>query len=140
MTDMGHKLTICLLLVVATVAVYGQVVGFEFVSYDDPDFVTDNEHVQEGLTGRGIAWAFTGHVDYWRPVSMLSHMLDCQLYGLNPAGHHLTNLVLHLINTLLLFGLLQSMTRALWPSAAVAALFCLHPLHVQPLPGASYGW
>ena len=128
---MRRNLIICLLLVVTTMTVYGQVMRFEFVNYDDQRFVTENEHVQEGLTARGIAWAFTGHVDYWRPVSMLSHMLDCQLYGLKPAGHHLTNLVLHLINTLLLFGLLKSMTRALWPSAAVAALFCLHPLHVE---------
>ena len=95
-------------------------------------FVYGEPHVSGGLSWSGIVWAFTnGPLGEWYPLSMLSHMLDCQLYGLNPAGHHFTNLLLHAASAVTLFLVLWRMTEALWPSALVAALFALHPLHVE---------
>ena len=95
-------------------------------------YVTENPHVLEGLTWPGVAWAFTSSAaSNWHPVTWLSHMVDCQLYGLRPAGHHLTNVLLHSANTLLLFLILSRMTGAMWRSACVAALFAWHPLHVE---------
>ncbi|MFH0845143.1 MAG: glycosyltransferase family 39 protein, partial [Pseudomonadota bacterium] len=94
--------------------------------------MTANDHVKTGLTAKGIKWAFTTtYPDYWHPLPWLSLMLDHEIYGLNPAGYHLTNLLLHILNTLLLFLILHRMTGALWRSAVVAALFALHPLHVE---------
>ena len=105
---------------------------FDFVAFDDQLYVTENSKVQDGLTYKGIAWAFTSfYASNWHPITWLSHMLDCEIYGLNPMGHHWTNLQLHIANTLLLFFILQQMTGALWKSAFVAALFALHPLHVE---------
>ncbi len=103
-----------------------------FINYDDPLYVTSNVHVQSGLTWHNLQWAF-GHpvVGNWHPVTMLSHMLDCQVYGLKPWGHHLTSLLLHAANTALVFLLLRSLTGMLWRSWMVAALFGLHPLHVE---------
>ena len=125
-------LVVCLLLASGALAAYWPVLRCEFLNYDDPTYVTDNPAVQSGLTWRGLAWAFTSaHGANWHPVTWLSHMLDCQLFGLHPAGHHLVNLLLHLANTLLLFGLFRKLTRAFWPSVFVAALFGLHPLHVE---------
>ena len=115
-----------------TFAVYWPVHKYDFVIFDDGLYVTQNPHVQAGLTAASIRWAFTHqYASFWHPLTMLSHMLDCELFGLNPEGHHLTNLVLHTANTLLLFWVLKSMTGALWRSAFVAALFALHPLHVE---------
>jgi hypothetical protein len=129
---------IWLLLIAAIVAAYGQVIGFEFVEYDDPEYVTENRHVAAGLTAEGVLWAFTAeHGGNWHPLTGLSHMLDCHLYGLDPAGHHLTSLLLHVFNTLVLFGVLRSMTGANWPSAFVAALFAVHPLHVESVAWVS---
>jgi Flp pilus assembly protein TadD len=123
---------ICLFLIVATIAVYWQVANHDFLNYDDREYVTGNYHVQAGLTWEGIIWAFTTfHATNWHPLAWLSHMLDCQIYGLNAGGHHLTNLLIHVVNALLLFVLLKRMTGALWRSAFVAALFALHPLHVE---------
>jgi hypothetical protein len=123
---------IILFLIVATISVFGQVRNHEFINYDDPKYVTENPHVQAGLTGEGIIWAFTSsHANNWHPLTWLSHMLDCQIYGLNAGGHHLTSLLFHMVNTLLVFTVFRHMTRALWPSAFVAALFALHPLHVE---------
>jgi tetratricopeptide (TPR) repeat protein len=123
---------VCLFLIVATLTVYWQVRNHDFVNYDDDKYVTKNPHVQAGVSREGIIWAFTTtHASNWHPLTWLSHMLDCQLYGLNPEGHHLTNLLLHIANTLLLFLVLKRMTEALWRSAIVAALFALHPLHVE---------
>jgi hypothetical protein len=119
-------------LTLSTLAVYWQVQGHAFVTYDDYQYVVENPHVRHGLTLRGIAWAFTtGYASNWHPLTWLSHMLDCTLYGLNPMGHHVNSLLLHLANTLLLFWVLRRMTTALWRSAFVAALFALHPLHVE---------
>jgi len=129
---MRNRLLVCVFLAVATLAVYWQVESYEFVNYDDDDYISDNSHVQQGLTGDSIIWAFTAtHVANWHPLTWLSHMLDCQLYGMNPTGHHLTNVFFHLVNTLLLFLVLEWMTGALWRSGFVAALFALHPLHVE---------
>jgi tetratricopeptide (TPR) repeat protein len=133
-TSLFTKLDIfvCLLLFIATLAVYWQVGNYEFVNFDDDKYITDNPHVQKGLTRDSVIWAFTAtHVSNWHPLTWLSHMLDFQLYGLNPSGHHLTNVFFHLVNTLLLFLVLKLMTGALWRSGLVAALFAVHPLHVE---------
>ena len=122
------------LLAAATVAVFWQVSRHEFVNFDDPAYVTYNPMVQQGLTWAGVKWAFGqvhGEATYWHPVTWLSHMLDCQLFGVKPRGHHLTNLLLHTLNTVLLFVLLRRMTGRRGASAMVAALFALHPLQVE---------
>ena len=121
------------LVLVATVfAVYWQVTTHEFINYDDPDYVTENQHVQRGLALEQILWAFTTkHSGNWHPLTWLSHMLDYQLYGMNAGMHHLTSLMFHTANTLLLFLIFRRMTGDFWPSAFVAALFALHPLHVE---------
>jgi Flp pilus assembly protein TadD len=123
---------ICLFLIVITLAVYWQVRNHEFISYDDDVYVIENPHVQAGLTRQAIIWSFTTtHVANWHPLTWLSHLMDCQLYGLNPSGHHLTNVLFHLVNTVLLFLLLHRITGASWRSGFVAALFAVHPLHVE---------
>ena len=125
-------LLICIGLVLAVLAVYLPVIWFDFTNYDDPGYVLDNIAIQNGVTWPAIRWAFThSHSANWHPVTWLSHMLDCQLYGLNPAGHHLTSIFFHTINTLLLFAMLYSLTGFQWRSACVAAIFALHPLHVE---------
>ena len=130
--DIRLKVLISLVLIVATTMVYWQVKSFDFVGYDDETYITGNRHVQTGLTVKEFQWAFTTYYGgNWHPLTWLSHMLDCEIYGLNPMGHHSTNLLLHIANTLLLFFILQKMTGTLWRSAFVAALFALHPLHVE---------
>jgi tetratricopeptide (TPR) repeat protein len=127
-----HSLWICLFLALSTLVVYWPVTGHQFVNYDDTDYVTENSYVQAGLSAKGLAWVWHSDVARnWHPVTMLSHMLDCQVYGMRPGGHHLTSLLFHIANALLLFLLLRNMTGALWRSGAVAALFALHPLHVE---------
>jgi hypothetical protein len=130
---MRRRFYIGLFLIVATLAVYWQVQEHDFTYFfDDNEYVTNNVHVQAGLTRESIVWAFTTTDEAnWHPLTWLSHMLDYQLYGLDPSGHHLTNVLLHLANTLLLFLVLRGMTGALWRSGLVAALFALHPLHVE---------
>jgi tetratricopeptide (TPR) repeat protein len=130
---MRRRFYIGLFLIVATLAVYWQVQKHDFTYFfDDNEYVTNNVHVQAGLTRESIVWAFTTTDEAnWHPLTWLSHMLDYQLYGLDPSGHHLTNVLLHLANTLLLFLVLRGMTGALWRSGLVAALFALHPLHVE---------
>lgn len=126
------KLLISLLLTFAALVVFWQLADHEFVNFDDELYVTRNSHVQAGLTYQGLVWALTTtHVGNWHPLTWLSHMLDCELYGLNPGGHHFTSLLLHIANTLLLFVVLKRMTGALRRSVFVAALFALHPLHVE---------
>ena len=125
-------LLICLGLVAITWAVFGQTLAHDFVNFDDHVYVYENPLVVRGLTTEGIIGAFTHtHALNWHPLTTLSHMLDCQLYGLNAGGHHLTNVILHTISVLLLFLLLKQTTNALWQSAFVAALFAIHPLHVE---------
>ncbi len=123
---------ICLFLVAATALVYLQLLGHDFISFDDGVYVTQNPYVQTGLTGETITWALTTtHGNFWHPLTWLSHMLDCELFGLNPGIHHLINLLFHMGNSILLFVVLRRMTGAIWRSAIVAALFALHPLHVE---------
>ena len=125
-------LWISLALIFINLVVYAPVRNYDFLNYDDPDYVTENPHVTAGLTWNGIWWALTtDHAANWHPLTWFSHMLDVQMYGLNPGPHHVTNVILHIANTLLLFGLLYQMTEALYRSAFVAALFAVHPLHVQ---------
>jgi len=124
-------------LAVATLAVYGQVVSHQFINLDDDLYIVDNPMVSRGLTLQGIAWAFTTYHDqYWHPLSWLSHMVDCQIFGLNAGGHLLVNLLVHVSNTLLLFLFLKRITGASWRSAIVAALFALHPLQVESVAWA----
>jgi len=126
------KLVLCLSIALTVFLVYLPVKDNGFINYDDADYVTENKTVQEGLTTKGIHWAFTTmHAGNWHPLTWLSHMTDCSLFGLKPAGHHLTSLFLHMLNALLLFLVLDRMTRESWRSAFVAALFALHPLHVE---------
>jgi len=132
MQHQGLKFLVCLLLIVGTFTAFWQVQHHDFIELDDHVYITDNNHVQEGFTKKGIIWAFTTfHVANWHPLTWMSHMLDCQLFGLRPGMHHLTSLLLHTANSVLLFLLLRMMTDALWRSAFVAALFALHPLHVE---------
>jgi tetratricopeptide (TPR) repeat protein len=120
------------LLAVSVFAAYGPVLHFGFVNYDDPAYVTQNANVSAGITGSGIVWAFTHSLaGNWFPLTWLSHMLDCQLFGLDAGLHHLTNLCLHVLAACLLFVVLRRITSAPGPSAMVAALFALHPLHVE---------
>ena len=129
---------ICLALALVTTALYWPISHHDFVNFDDDDYITNNSHVQAGLTWTGVIWAFqTGAAANWHPLTWLSHMLDCQLYGLNPGGHHSTNLLFHAANTLLLFLWLRQITGALWRSAFVAALFAWHPLHVESVAWAA---
>jgi len=119
-------------LALLTLAVFWSAARCDFVNYDDPDYVTSNPHVQSGLTWDNVRWAFTtGHASNWHPLTWLSHMLDCQWFGQDPAAHHLVNVAFHIANTVLLFLLLRRMTGAHWGSAFVAALFAVHPLHVE---------
>ncbi|HET6488429.1 MAG TPA: hypothetical protein VFG28_01615, partial [Syntrophales bacterium] len=126
------QLIVGLLLLLATLAVFWQVKSHDFINLDDEQYVTQNPYVRGGLTAANLAWAFTTtHASNWHPLTWISHQLDVQFFGMNPAGHHLVNLLLHIANTLLLFFVLNRMTQRLWQSAAVAALFALHPLHVE---------
>ena len=133
-----YGLIICAVLVAITLAVYWQTFDFDFVNYDDPLYVTDNPYTQAGLSVENVRWAFTtGHAANWHPVTWLSYMLDVQLFGVNAGVHHFVNVLLHIANTLLVFLVLYRMTalrnsaKALWQSAFVAALFAIHPLHVE---------
>jgi tetratricopeptide (TPR) repeat protein len=127
-----RSICIYLVLTLTTTAVFYQVCTYDFVNYDDPVYVYENPNIQAGITPKAIKWAFTtGYFANWYPLTWLSHMLDWQLFGPKAGGHHLTNLIFHIANTLLLFIVLKQMTHRLWPSAFVAALFALHPLHVE---------
>jgi protein O-mannosyl-transferase len=122
----------CIFLAVLTWIVFGQTLGHDFVNYDDPKYVYENTKITSGLSISGIGWAFTHiHSENWHPLTTISHMLDCQLYGLKAGGHHFTNALLHAIAVILLFLTLQHMTGAFWRSAFVAAVFAIHPLHVE---------
>ncbi len=121
-----------LLLIFATLAIFHQLPNYDFVNIDDDLFVYKNTQVLKGFTTETVIWAFTNFSpDYWRPLSWLSHMLDCELFGLRPGLHHLTNLLIHVANSVLLLFILRRMTGALWRSAFVAVLFAIHPLHVE---------
>jgi protein O-mannosyl-transferase len=123
---------------VITLAAFWGMWHNQFVNYDDNEYILGNPNVVTGLSGANLAWAFNaGYCGNWHPLTWMSHMLDCQLFGVNPAGHHAMNLILHIANTILLFLVLFRMTRARWRSAFVAALFTVHPLHVQSVAWAA---
>ncbi len=131
-THRRSRLWLGLMLAIVTLASYWRVSQFGFVEFDDQEYVKYNPHVHSGVSSENIRWAFTRvHACNWHPLTWISHMLDCQLFGLNPGAHHLINLGLHIVNALLLFGWLRQMTGATWRSAMVAALFALHPAHVE---------
>ncbi|PYL75200.1 MAG: hypothetical protein DMF27_12735 [Verrucomicrobia bacterium] len=132
------RLGICISLAVLTWVVFGQLLQYDFINYDDPRYVYENTNITNGLTIGGIAWAFTHiHSMNWHPLTTISHMLDCQLYGLKPGAHHFTNVLLHSIVAILLLLVLQRMTGgpsgsgSIWRSAFVAAVFAIHPLRVE---------
>ena len=129
---------VCFLLIATTLAVYWPVRHFEFLNYDDDEGIVKSPSIRAGLSWPGVAWAFQNrHMGNWQPLTSISHMLDCQFFGLRPGPPHLVNLSLHLANTVLLFLLLQQLTRARWRSVFVAALFALHPLHVESVAWVS---
>ena len=124
---------VCGFLLLATALVFGETARFDFVNFDDDAYVYENPQVAKGTTAEGLTWAFTQvHAGNWHPLTWLSHMLDCRLYGLErPGGHHLTNVLLHAATAVLLFLAIKKMSGRTWPSAVVAALFAIHPLHVE---------
>ena len=127
-TDLFVDLWLCL----GIAAVYLHVLQYPFIRFDDPLYITENPYVQSGLSWSGIRWAFTNvSAGFWMPVTWLSFLCDYELYGLNPAGYHLTNILLHMGNSLLLYRVLRLMTGTVWRSALVACLFALHPLRVE---------
>jgi protein O-mannosyl-transferase len=134
----GTRLGICLLLAAISLAVFGQTGRNQFVNFDDDLYVYNTPAIQSGITLKGIAAAFVSpHAHNWHPLTTISHMLDCQLSGLNAGGHHATNVILHTIAVLLVFWVLQQMTGEAWRSALVAALFAVHPLHVESVAWVS---
>jgi Flp pilus assembly protein TadD len=119
-------------LIAVTLLVFGQTLGFDFVLFDDDGYVLENTRLHQGWSLETVGWAFTTHyMSNWHPLTWLSYLVDFELHGLEPAGYHATNVLLHLLNTLLLFGWLRAATGAVWRSACVAALFAVHPLHVE---------
>ena len=135
MSESFHKyrcLLVCVFLAAVTFAVYWPVLKHDFVKYDDDKYITDNRRVRQGLSWESVAWAFTeAHFCMWHPVTTLSQMLDCELYGLSPGPHHLTSLLIHVANVVLLFLVFKRMTGTVWASAFVAAVFALHPLQLE---------
>jgi protein O-mannosyl-transferase len=129
---MRIKILLSVILVTVTLAVFMQTADHQFINYDDPGYITANPVVKSGLTAAGFSWAFTTTaMSNWHPLTWLSHMVDVQMFGLDPRGHHLTSVVIHAASVLLLFLLLAWISQTLWQSFAVAALFALHPLHVE---------
>src|SRR5271155_372518 len=129
---LSNAIFLGLILAVTTLIVFWSATRCDFLNYDDPDYFTANPHVLSGLTPANFIWAFTtAHASNWHPLTWLSLMLDAQVFGKNPFGPHLTNLLFHAANTMLLFLLLRKLTATTWRSAFVAALFALHPLHVE---------
>jgi Flp pilus assembly protein TadD len=132
-----RPLLVCLALAAGTALLYAPVLGFDFVFYDDPLYVTHNLHIRI-FNRQFLVWCFqAGYAFMWHPLTWVSHLLDFQMYGLHPGGHHATSVLLHIFNSTLLFVILNRMTKALWPSAMVAALFAWHPLHVESVAWVS---
>ncbi|MGA9473528.1 MAG: tetratricopeptide repeat protein, partial [Terriglobales bacterium] len=131
-TSNRQKLILCILLATTTIAVYSPIIRAPFLNYDDALHVTENEHVRAGLTWSTVQWAFrSSETSDWHPITWLSHALDYELFGLSSAGPHAVNLLLHAINAVLLFLILEAATGFLWQSFGVAALFALHPINVE---------
>lgn len=128
----GIPTAVCLLLAVLVFLVFGRTLGHEFINLDDNEYVYDNPVIQKGFSPENVVWAFTRvHAGNWHPLTTITHMLDCQAYGLRAGGHHLTNVLLHIVGTVMLFLMLMEMTGALWRSGFVAAVFAIHPLRVE---------
>ncbi|MEX2207817.1 MAG: tetratricopeptide repeat protein [Myxococcota bacterium] len=135
---MTNRVLLCAAIAIATLALYAPVRALPFLLYDDPQYVTQNPPVKEGLTLDGVRWAFTStHASNWHPLTWLSHMLDAELFGTSPVGPHVENGVLHALNACLVFLWLASLTGSVWRSAAVAALFALHPQRVESVAWVS---
>src|SRR6202158_130004 len=133
-----HVVTLCLLLVAAALAFYNPIIHNQFIDFDDSSYILKNSWVQSGLTWDTVKWSFTTFREgNWHPLTWLSHALDCQVFRLNPAGHHYTNLLLHAANAVLLFLLLRQATGVTWPSLIVGALFALHPINVESVAWAA---
>ena len=133
-----YKYLIIVILILANFVAFGRIVTNDFISFDDDQYVTENNHIKSGINTESIKWAFTSsHAANWHPLAWLSHMLDWQLFGSNASGHHFISLLLHLGCVLLLFLFLSKTTGSLWPSAFVAAFFALHPLRVESVAWAS---
>jgi protein O-mannosyl-transferase len=131
-TQLVLRFAICAALIAITWAVFGQTLGHGFVNFDDPLYVSENDHIRAGLNWHGVVWAFTHiHSHNWHPLTTMSHMLDCQLFGLRPGAHHFVNVLLHSVNVVLLFVLLAQITERPWSSGFVAAIFAIHPLRVE---------
>ena len=129
---------ICIVLVLAIATVYWPVQHHDFISLDDDLYVTDNTHVQQGMSLKGLKWALTtDHAGFWIPMTWISIMIDCHLYGLNAGHHHVTNVIIHIFNTLLLFLVFRRMTGEVWPSSVVAVMFAIHPIHVESVAWVS---
>jgi tetratricopeptide (TPR) repeat protein len=132
LSDNHRTVFVCVFLVITAVAIYWQVNHCDFTNYDDNEYVTENSYVKNGITTGGIRWALTTiHTGYWHPLTWVSYMLDYELFKLNSTGYHMVNLLFHIANSLLLFLILHRMTKFLWRSAFVAAIFAIHPLHVE---------
>ena len=126
------QIAVGLFITVVTFVAYYKVLGYEFLNFDDNKYVTENPHIINGFSYEDVIWAFAeSYASNWHPLTWLSHMLDFEIYGLDPFGHHLTNLLFHTLNSLLLFFVLMKMTKRIWQSAFVAVLFALHPLNVE---------
>jgi tetratricopeptide (TPR) repeat protein len=135
---MRRTFVLSLVLFAGTIALYWQARSFDFLVLDDSEYITDNPYVRSGLTWESVRWAFTGvHFGNWHPLTTLSNLLDCQLYGLDPSGHHLTSVLLHATNAVVLFAALRSLTGASGRSAIVSALFAVHPLRVESVAWVS---
>jgi Tfp pilus assembly protein PilF len=134
----GAVVAVAVLLAAVTVAAYWGVTSNDFIYFDDAEYIVENEHIRDGLSWDAVKWAFTAtYAGNWHPLTWLSHAMDIELFGLEPAGHHIVNLALHTLSTLLLFGFLRHTTGRLWASAMVAGLFALHPLHVESVAWAA---
>ena len=128
-----HIVLICFGLAVVTFIAFEGLRHNEFINYyDDNNYVTENPYVNAGFTPEAVFWALTtSHAGNWHPLTWVSHIIDCEIFGLKPLGHHITSLFIHIANTLLLFWVLKRMTGVIWPAAFVAAMFAVHPLHVE---------
>src|SRR5260370_30503385 len=123
---------VCIFLTEIIWIVFGQTLGHEFINFDDDHYVYENPHVSAGLTRDGFKWLLThSHASLWHPLTTLSHMADCQIYGLKPGGHHFTNVLLHNVGAVLLFLVFLAMTGRIWRRAFVAAIFAIHPMRVE---------
>jgi len=127
-----YSILVVLMLIILTLGVYWQVQNYEFINYDDDVYVTQNSHLQSGITLDGFRWAFsTKYFGLWNPLTWLSLMFDYQLFGFNAGGYHWTSVIIHILNTVLLFFLFRNLTGAIWRSAFVAVLFAIHPINVE---------